>query len=247
MHLRLLSRGTLLTLSIVGVASSVAAAPPPTIDGDIDDVLAFLAEGSACGLSINDPLQDVFKTDALLVPCAPEVGCCGGLGTYFTNGLDLTLGVAAYDAGTQTLYLGMRTAGNIGDSNGDLDPGNVCALPGANVTDVASISNQEQYLWEFDTNGCDQLSDILIMVRGDQVIVFGASPSATNYAFNGTELEASVSGINLPALWGMRLFAGSTTDGLNEDVTAFECPPALTCGAVQASAETWGRIKAFFR
>ena len=248
MHLRHLTRGALVTLTMLGTASITLAAPSPTIDGDIEDVLAFLADGTGCGLAVSDPTQEICKPDPLIVPCAPEVACDGfGGGTYFPNGFDLTLAVAAYDVANQVLYLGIRTVGNIGDSNGDLDPGNVCVLPGATVVDGPDISLQETYIWRFDTN-CDQLEEFIIQVTADQVQAFGVIPSGTNFDFNGTELEVRISGISLPVNWGMHVFVGSTTDGLFEDTTgAFECSPSVDCTPVQTSAETWGRIKSIYR
>ena len=208
-----------------GVAPAAAAAPP-TLDGNIDDVIAFLQDGADCGLEADDPAQDVCKTDAGLIPCAPEVACpLGGGATIFTNGYDFTRYVVAYQAAGGNLWLGFRVTGQIGDSNGDGDPGNVCAIPGANIADPGQIALSEQYLWEIDTN-CDGTPDILIEVRGDQVNVIGTGFTSKDFMFNGTDLEVHVSGVTLPVVWRVRPFVGSTTDGLSEDTaTPRQCPP----------------------
>ena len=130
------------------VAASVLSAripEPPEVparlpEPDIDDLLAYAADGASCGLVIDDPAQDVCKTDAGIVPCVAEIPCpLGGGGTYFVNGFDFTKSVAAYNSVGQDLYLGFRTAGVIGDANGDGNAGNVCAIPGANIADGANI------------------------------------------------------------------------------------------------------------
>ena len=72
----------------------------------------------------------------------------------------------------------------------------MCASPGANVTDGAEISLQEQYLWEIDTE-CDGTPNITVEVRGDAVNVFGAVPSGTDFDFNGTDLEVNALRVTL--------------------------------------------------
>ncbi len=193
------------------------AAPSPILDGNIDDVLAFAAEGADCGLTATDPAQDVCKTDPILVPCAAEVDCpLGGGAKYFVNGFDFTQYVVAYQEAGGNLYLGFRVVGQIGDSNGDGSPNNTCVMPGANIADPGEIAVSEQYLWEIDTN-CDGTPDITIEVRGDQVNVFGTAFDTKDFAFNGTDLEVHVSGVTLPVVWRARPFVGSTTDGMSED------------------------------
>src|SRR6185369_6328017 len=44
-------------------------------------------------------------------------------------------------------------------------------------------------------------------------------------AYAGSDLEVKVEGIDLPFVYGMTAFAGSTTDGLSEDAT-----PQVKCG-----------------
>ena len=219
-------RGAVLVAAALLCATPAAFAAPPVIDGNIGDLLTYAGAEADCGLTVADAAQDVCKTDALIIPCTAQIACpIGGGGTNFTNGFDFTTAVAAYDAGNDDLYLGYRVVGVIGDSNGDGDAGNICAVPGANVSDGAGIATSEQYLWEIDTN-CDGTADITVEVRGGAVTVFGAVPSGTDFDFNGADLEVVLRDITLPAIWRLSTFIGSTTDGLSEDTAApAECPP----------------------
>jgi len=113
----------------------------PVIDGNITDLINYAAgTGQGCLDTQNNPnpdlipkAGDVCKTNALLIPCnATQVACSGGgTGTYFINGYDLTRALVAYDRANKKLYLGMRTAGAIGDANGDGTPdaSAICSPP----------------------------------------------------------------------------------------------------------------------
>ena len=125
-------------ISIVFVAGP-AFAQPPVLDGDIDDIIDFLQTDADLGMVETDANLDICKTNPLTIPCtAPQVPCA--IGTYFVNGFDAVFAVVAYDATAEILYLGMRTAGAIGDADrhGLAGPGVGCT--NRNDTGTASLA-----------------------------------------------------------------------------------------------------------
>ncbi|MGH7724908.1 MAG: FlgD immunoglobulin-like domain containing protein [Candidatus Eiseniibacteriota bacterium] len=227
-----------------------AGAPAPTIDGNIADLISYgvsLSQGCLDTESLTPDLRprpgDVCKTNALLIPCtAPQVACTAGGGTYFLNGFDLLRAVVAYDRSTQTLYLGQRVAGIIADSDGDgtVGPGVGCTPPlnmgQQRIQDAPGIGLQESYSWGLDTD-CNGKSDILIRTQTGTggvvgIEVLGITAGATQGAFNGSDIEARVEGIDLPFIFAMTAFSGSTTDGLSEDATN-----AVQCGEPNVDLE----------
>jgi len=232
----------LAAILIAGAAGAqgrvVAGAAPPTIDGNINDLISYAAGiGQGCLDTENLPIDarpkagDVCKTNALLIPCnATQVACLGGgTGTYFLNGYDLTRAVVAYDRANQTLYLGIRVAGVIGDANGDGTPdaAAICSPPlnpgEQRIGDPAGIGPGETYLWNLDTN-CDGVDDITIGITSGvggvaTVFVSGAGGAVGSGAYVGSDLEVKVTNIALPFLFTMNSFSGATPDGLSEDAT----------------------------
>ncbi|MGH7725460.1 MAG: FlgD immunoglobulin-like domain containing protein [Candidatus Eiseniibacteriota bacterium] len=228
------SLATVAALALPALAG--AGVGPPAIDGNITDLIAYgAAINQDCLDTANLPVDqqpvagDVCKTNALLIPCnAAQVACTGG-GTYFENGYDLTRAVAAYDRANQTLYLGIRVAGIIGDSDGNATPdaGIGCAPPlnpgEQRIQDPAGIGFNEGYNWGLDSD-CDGLDDIFVTITGGSggvatVSVIGAPAGATLGAFANDDLEVRIQGIDLPFQFGMTSFVGSTTDGLSEDAS----------------------------
>jgi len=153
------------------------------------------------------------------------------------NGFDLIRAVAAYDRTARTLYLGARAVGNIGDSDGDgtANAGVACSPPlnpgEQRIQDPAGVGFLESYSWGIDTN-CDGKNEIVIrtaVVAGVlRLDVLGGAAGATAVAFNGSDIEGSVQNIDLPLVFAVSAFAGSTTDGLSEDATnSVHCAPNL--------------------
>jgi len=229
---------------MTAATSAQAGVSPPAIDGNLTDLINYAAAtGQGCLDTQNLPAEaqpkagDICKTNALLIPCtAPQVACLSAGGTYFLNGYDLTRAVAAYDRATKTLYLGQRVAGIIGDSDGDGLPnaGTICTpalQPGEQrIQDAPGIGFNESYTWGIDTN-CDGKPNIFVGVTSGTggvatVAVSGTSAGATEGAYTGSDIEVKVTNIDLPFVYAMTAFSGSTTDGLSEDATAqVRCGP----------------------
>jgi len=210
---------------------------------DITDLINYASCVRGCGLNTGSDVveRDVCKTRADIVPCTTQEPCpVGGTGTYFVNGFDLTHSALAYESATNTLFVGDRVAGVIGDSDGDGTPGPGALCPGATVTDGPGIALNESYIWYIDTN-CDGIADIQISVTCalpnptvSIVDAFGSpivGASGTAIA-SGHDLKLQITGISdpvtgkpgLPAVFTFSGFTGSTSDGLGED--AFS---PLTC------------------
>jgi uncharacterized repeat protein (TIGR01451 family) len=130
--------------------------------------------------------------------------------------------VLAYDRSVQTLYLGMRVAGVIGDPDGNGNPDTRC--PEATFEEEVGIGFNDSYTWEINTD-CAGAPEITIEVRDNQVTITGASGNAT-YAFNGSDLEVAVENLVLPDAYEVRIFAGNIVDGLGEDLHDLTCAPA---------------------
>ena len=169
-----------------------------------------------------DPCQN-----GLIIPCPTAPAAALGTQIYFPNGADLTLVVGAYDAVGDVLYLGIRTVFAIGDADGDNDPGvNPANCDGTNITEQPGIGPQESYLFFIDTD-CNDVPDITIEVTDNGVEV-SQPAGATSLNFNGTDLEVSVAGLGLPAVFCLQGFAGFTFDGLAEDQSLPLCCPPPT-------------------
>ncbi|MHC4092553.1 MAG: DUF7507 domain-containing protein, partial [Planctomycetota bacterium] len=240
--LKMVSWGTALVLVVSGVMAvgPARAQTPPSVDGDITDLIAFAQQlgsnGNGCGLVANDVALDPCLTETL-VPCPPFETCNLGLNT-FKNGFDQLMAVVAYDDRDGNTYLGFRMRGIVGDSDGDgddgIDPTAEC-MPGRNVVDLPGIGSTERYSWNIDTN-CDGQPDLIVTVTNDEVQVNNVTNVSATYAVgNGDmDLEVVVPGLNLPVIWRMVIwrmdsFVGSTTDGLSEDISGPEqcMPPNL--------------------
>src|SRR5207247_1313402 len=115
---------------------------PSSGSANIDDIGTFgaclNAAKAGCGLDQNDLAKDICLNPDF-VPCLQTFNgtydkCRPPLGTdpYFVNGFDLTRATLAYDPKAGDLWLGWRSAGQIGDSDGDgtTSVGSVCANAG---------------------------------------------------------------------------------------------------------------------
>ena len=223
-------------LAGVPAAHAGGLCTPPSIDGSLQDMLDFAncPDLVGCGLVQSDDPQDVCSDDSfdpcqngLIIPCPAAPAAALGTQIYFPNGADLTLVVGAYDAVGDVLYLGMRSVFAIGDADGDNDPGvNPGNCDGTNITEQPGIGPQESYLFFIDTD-CNDVPDITIEVANNAVTV-SQPAGATSLNFNGTDLEVSVAGLGLPAVFCLQAFAGFTFDGLAEDQTLPICCPPPT-------------------
>jgi uncharacterized repeat protein (TIGR01451 family) len=209
-----------------GALAQGGVCTPPAIDGSLQDMIDFaLCVQNGCGHVITDDPQDVCVTDGLVNACTPLVACAGGGVGYFVNGADATQLVAAFDASTGITYVGVRTVGQIGDADGDGNDfiGGTC--DGTNILDQDGIGANENYTWAFDFD-CDgsfgEVSNNEPIIS-DAVDVQNVVEGATSFDYvgpsGGTDLEVSVAGLNLPAIWRVRLFIGFTFDGVSEDLS----------------------------
>src|SRR5439155_12699530 len=102
--------------------------------------------------------------------------------------------------------------------------------------------------WFIDTN-CDDLPDIVVSASGSpgspsiQVTDGSGNPiSGTTGTgkYAGSDLEAQVTGLTLPAIFRLSGFIGSRVDGLGEDALApITCPPpSLQIGVDKAAGRS---------
>ena len=154
----------ILAVLLAGTAffTPASAQTPPSIDGDLDDMLQFAAEveaaGTGCAIVIDDPSQDVAVIDNQIVPCVPIVN------NYYENGFDQIKAVIVLFQGD--LYLGIRTAGVIGDPDGNGDCDTSC--PTTNVVEQPRIGSADAYQWFLDTNcGPSFAPNVTVTVQGD--------------------------------------------------------------------------------
>jgi len=208
--------------------------------GTIDDLINYAGCVKGCGLVTQQDVVtgDVCKTRADIIPCPTQTVCAGGgTGTYFVNGFDLAKAALAYDSATQTLYLGYRVAGVIGDTDGN---GNADNAGGANcsttptIIDTPGIGLSDSYLWFIDTN-CDGNPDIQVSASGSianptiKVVDGNGDPIASvnnvEATITGSDIKIKIPGISdpntgkpgLPVVFQYSGFVGSTNDGLSED------------------------------
>jgi uncharacterized repeat protein (TIGR01451 family) len=213
-------------LALVGVAllcctGSAFAGGAVNIDGNLQDMIDYAGTVSSpsegCSFVDQDPSKDIRIFDPKIIPCVPVVD------NYYVNGFDQILDVLAYDRSVETLYLGMRVAGVIGDPDGNGNPDTRC--PEATFDDETGIGFDDSYKWEINVD-CAGAPEITIEVRNNQLTVTGATHGATSFDFNGSDLEVAVEGLELPPAYAVRVFAGNIADGLGEDLHELLCLPA---------------------
>ncbi len=218
---------TALVLSVAGVAAAHASV---TIDGDLTDMAGFAealrAKSAGDAFVEQDATGDVRVFDPDVIAGRPIADY------YFANGFDQTLDVFAYDRGARTLYLAVRVAGMVGDADGDGNPDANSAE--ATLDDEGGIGARDRYVWMVRGKGASA-GRVVIEVAQNAVTVHGATVLASAFAFRGSELEVSVSGIDLPESFEARVSIGSSADGLGEDTHTLgmgdEAPIAMTIQA----------------
>jgi uncharacterized repeat protein (TIGR01451 family) len=213
-------------LALAGVAllcctgNAFAGAAVVTIDGDLQDMIDYAGSISVpdqgCAFTDPDPAMDIRIFDPKIVPCVPVVD------NYYVNGFDQILDVLAYDRTAQTLYLGMRVAGVIGDPDGNGNPSTKC--PEGTFDDEPGIGFDDSYTWELNFD-CAGAAEVTIEVRNNQLTVTGATTGTQDFAFNGSDLEVAIENIELPPAYAVRVFAGNIADGLGEDLHELLCSP----------------------
>ncbi len=190
------------------------------IDGNLQDMINYAGTVSSpadgCSFVEQDPAKDIRIFDPKIIPCVPIVD------NYYVNGFDQVLDVLAYDRDVQTLYLGIRTAGVIGDPDGNGDPNSKC--PAATFDDEVGIGFDDSYKWEINVD-CAGAPEITIEVRDNQITLTGAAFTTKTYAANGTDLEVAITGLVLPPAYQVRVFSGNISDGLGEDIHLLTCAP----------------------
>lgn len=202
-------------LCVWQLGAAVPANGQPVIDGQLADLIAFADtvdhEITSCGSLAKDDSLDVVLGGGSFVPCAPLNG------QYFPNGFDATALVLAYDRLGRTLYLGLRTIGQIGDTDGNGDPNASC--PESNIADVPGIGPGDEYRFLVDTD-CDEVGNVLIAVSHEQITVYGMAYEDASFAYlhvQGKELEIRITGADLPRRLSVRAEVRSNADGLSDD------------------------------
>jgi len=210
-----------------GASAPVYAATPPTIDGDLTDMQQYandlISTKTGVGIIANDPTQDVTVIDPKVIPCPTIVG------GYFQNGFDQTLYVVAQASNSTDLFLGIRAAGVIGDTDGDGNPdlsgaAAVKCNPQDNVLDAPGIGPGDTYQFLFDTQCVSSTFNPAssITITNDGItgtgIFAGVTGTIAYRGPGGHDLEVVVHNAKLPPAFRMKTFVGSNTDGLSEDV-----------------------------
>jgi hypothetical protein len=209
-----------------------AGGGPPVIDGNINDLINYAQQlesaGLGCGLILTDNsgLPETIYNDIKFIPCPlPQPA----VGTHWVNGTEIFNHYLAYDHGSSTLYLAIRSEGFIGDADGNDNPdtfgGGSCNLLD-NVEDTNGISGNELYSWSFDLN-CDTITDGTIKIQDNAVVGTGVFAGATGTcAFRqdavsgatGHDLEVQVNlAAALPAAFDYVRAETNAFDGLSED------------------------------
>jgi len=234
--------------------SSATLAAIPVVDGNIDDIIAYLPQvlgaNTGTGVAVTSPAGDVCSANNLIIPCATRITCAGNPNAkYFVNGYDLVEETAVYDGVNRTLWLGVRAAGIIGDVDGDGTSGQGFC-PGVNILDEPGIGDFEVYAIEIHGN-CSQASTITVTVNGPApgtaTADFGSGPvtiPASDWKFVGHDLEVKLSNVDLPPTWYAYYLAGAPRSGLTED--AAEAYTPISC-RVPTQNETWGKVKSTYR
>ncbi len=226
----------------LGAPGKASAQTPPTINGDLTDLIQFATDlrnnVKGVGIEQDDPAGETLVTDPIAIPCPTIVG------QYYQNGFDQTKYVVAQAGGSSTLYLGIRAAGIIGDTDGNGSPDNAgggSCNPEDNVTDLPGIGNDESYTFYFDTN-CGPVFQptSTITITNDKVSGTGIFAAVTGSVADGSinyrgpsghDLEVKVLNAQLPAAFKVRTIIGSIPDGLAEDfgaIVLWEPHPNLT-------------------
>jgi uncharacterized repeat protein (TIGR01451 family) len=214
------SRLAVALLVILCWTGSASAGSAVTIDGNLQDMIDYAGTvsnpGDGCAAVAQDPAKDVQIFDPKIVPCVPVVD------NYYANGFDQILDVLAYDRNVKTLYLGLRVAGAIGDIDGNGDPNSTCA--GSTLLEQVGIGFDEDYLWEINTD-CAGGPEIVVELRDNTYTVTGAAFTSKSYAYDGSDLEIAIEGLELPFAYTVRVFCGNILDGLGEDTHRIDCLP----------------------
>ena len=238
------SRSRALFASMLAIVSActiafaaTAAMAQPVIDGNLTDFIAFGAQLEAndtgFGVAITDkpdlggqPQVETIYSDPKFIPCPlPQPA----LGTHWVNGTEIFYHYLDYVPGSTTLYLGLRSEGFIGDSDGNDNPDNSgggACNPQDNIEDLLGISGNETYAWRFDLN-CDGIVDAAIAIQDNAVVGSGLFAGVTGtFAFRqdggsgatGRDLEVAVNlAAPLPAAFNYVRVESNAFDGLSED------------------------------
>ena len=221
-----------------GAVALVSAAPAfaaPAIDGNIDDMVAFAqsleSSDDGCGLYLTDkpdlngnPTPETIYNDLKFIPCPQPQPA---LGQHWVNGVEIFYHVLAYEHGSSTMYLGLRSEGFIGDGDGNGNPdnsGGTTCNPKDNIEDTLGISGNELYAWSFDLD-CNGSTDGTIKVQDNVVSGTGTLAGATGtIAFrqggsaSGHDLEVQVNlPAPMPAAFSFLRVEANAFDGLSED------------------------------
>jgi uncharacterized repeat protein (TIGR01451 family) len=198
-------------------AAGDVTVPPPAIDGQLQDMIDYANATGTAGFGGTGPdaAKDVRTFDPEFIPCVPVVD------NYFPNGFDLLLGVAAYRAAERTLYLGIRTAGAIGDPDGNGNANLSC--PGSTIPDAPGIGIDDIYRFSLDTN-CDGVyGDVDVELQNGMLTVYdqnGPHPGGI-FDYSGTDLEIAIPDLDLGYSAAVRITMNSLVDGLSEEGSTF--------------------------
>jgi len=219
------------------LVTPAASAPLPVIDGNLADLRSYALDlkttGAGYGGAFVDapdgngnPLEETVYSDAKFIPCpSPQPP----LDSHWTNGFEIFEQVIAYVPGTTTLYLGLRTEGAIGDTDGNDDPdlsGGQGCNPEDNIDESPGVSGTELYVWRFDLN-CDGTSDSGFRFENNALTGYGQFAGAiVEYAYrknaaagaDGHGLEMAIH-LSAPLPLGFRFngVQANAFDGLTED------------------------------
>jgi hypothetical protein len=212
----------------------------PAIDGNLQDLIDYGAQLQAAQAGFastvtdkedasGNPVVETIYTDLKFIPCTLVNGSQPPLNTHWANGAEIFHHYLAYEAGSTTLYLGLRTEGFIGDTDGNGNPddsGGGACNPNDNIEDTFGISGSELYSWQFDLD-CNGVSDGTLRLQENQVVGTGSLGGVTaTFAFrenaavgaSGHDLEIAVQLPSpLPAGFSLRTVDASAFDGLTED------------------------------
>jgi uncharacterized repeat protein (TIGR01451 family) len=202
---------------------------PPVVDGALQDLFDFALciEGeSGCGHVVYDDTEDICILDSLFDACVALEPCSGGGIGYFASGVDIVRAVAAHDRATDATYFGVRTAGQIGDADGDGDAFTGGPCDGTSIVDGEGIGPFEFYIWSFDFD-CDGIfgeaanSEPLVTITNNVLSVANVTAGATAFQYvgqsGGTDLEARMDSVAFPRIWRYRVFTNFAFDGMGPD------------------------------
>ena len=236
LHRILRTKTTRGLLMIACIAAACCLAPKahagvagPTIDGNLNDLISYANSlENGCGLSFvdNAGVPETIYNDLKFIPCPlPQPA----LGTHWVNGTEILSHYLAYTHGTTTLYLGLRSEGFIGDSDGNNNPDNAgggACNPDDNIEDTLGISGNELYSWSFDLD-CNGIVDGTIRIQDNTLTGAGSLAGATGtFSFrenagtgaSGRDLEVQVNlAAPLPAAFDFIRVEANAFDGLSED------------------------------